>query len=125
MKTSPSRARALKNYWRLNPNTAGAWISRSKAAKIPLKINEVVTVADLADVLGAPAHVLVADLMDFDVFVSRGSPLEPSCVRRLGSRHGYQINISKAERGRQSMLAPETTMRSTLSGPFVRPGTGD
>lgn len=66
-----------------------------------------VVVRDLAQRLGRKPHLLLAELMELNVFANLNETIGEDAARKICARHGYVFELEKRERGAHVVHAPK------------------
>ena len=108
------------------PAAPAATADTSKVVKIP----EVVSLRDFADLISVPASDIQKKLMGLGVLASLNQKLSPAVVTRLAKSYGVQVEIAtppvvteekpvEAARAKVAVVAPKP--RAKAAGPVARP----
>ena len=111
--------------------TASAGVSSdSDSAKKVVKVPEVVSLKDFAELISIPASDIQKKLMGLGVLASLNQKLSPAVVTRLAKSYGVQVEIASAAvavvekpaevvKERVAVVAPKP--RAKAAGPVARP----
>ena len=81
------------------------YIVDDKGNKV-IQMKPPVIVRDLAQRIGIKTHLLLAELMELNVFANPGEQVGEDIARKICDRHGFVFELEKRERGAGTVHAP-------------------